>query len=38
MTDIIEQLLHNYYETVNINNKKFVLYNKLLDDKYKLKF
>ena len=33
MTDNIDQLLQNYNETVDIINKKFALYNKLLDDK-----
>ncbi len=32
MTDNIDQLLQNYNETVDIINKKFALYNKLLDD------
>ena len=30
MTDNINQLLQNYYEAVDIINKKFALYNKLL--------
>ena len=33
MTDNIDQLLQNYNETVDIINKKFALYNKLLDEK-----
>ena len=33
MTDNIDLLLQNYNETVDIINKKFALYNKLLDDK-----
>ena len=33
MTDNIDQLLQNYNETIDIINKKFALYNKLLDDK-----
>ena len=33
MTDNIDQLLQNYNETVDIINKKFALYNKLLDNK-----
>ena len=33
MTDNIDRLLQNYNEPVDIINKKFALYNKLLDDK-----
>ena len=33
MTDNIDQLLQNYNETVDIINKKFALYNRLLGDK-----
>ena len=33
MTDNIDLLLQNYNETVDIINKKFALYNQLLDNK-----